>query len=352
MLANSYSSELDMDAGDAPSLQSYFESNPGYVPWTGAEGADSRVVADNTSNTQYVNPWHGSLPGPDYDDPTMFGADGAEIDWSSFGPLPSSSHQHHHNNNTWGHPDPSPVDYFTSGLPASPGGLYTASSVWGSHDQPLYSPHSEAPPLIPAHHAPLVRSVSAENGLSAGSSLDFIRRPNLKHGGSSSEPTSPGNMVLVSSSPVAAALPSNTTKPKRAHKAKAKSVSASKSDAKSKKAAGSCTSSSSHPQQQRGSSSSSSKRKSQSPPLTPGGTPATAAASAEQIRKEAWRICKAEALEMSQRRIMLIEHERGALERETQKLQVNIGRMREAVSREEASLRDAVLKAESLARSY
>ncbi|KAK0734533.1 hypothetical protein B0T26DRAFT_75117 [Lasiosphaeria miniovina] len=274
----------------------------------------------------------------------MFGADGAEIDWSSFGPMPSS----HHHHNTWSHPDPSPVDYFTSGLPASPGGLYAAGSVWGSHDQPLYSPHSEAPPFIATHHTPLIRSVSAENGLSAGSGLDFTRRPNLKHGGSSSEPASPGNMALVSSSPVAAALPSNTTKPKRAHKAKAKSVSASKSDARSKRAAGSSISSS-HPQQQSGSSS---KRKSQSPPLTPGGTPAAAAASAEQIRKEAWRICKAEALEMSQRRIMLIEHERGALERETQKLQVNIGRMREAVNREEANLRDAVLKAESLARSY
>ncbi|KAK0730975.1 hypothetical protein B0H67DRAFT_548815 [Lasiosphaeris hirsuta] len=72
----------------------------------------------------------------------------------------------------------------------------------------------------------------------------------------------------------------------------------------------------------------------------------------EQIKREAWRICKAEALEMSQRRIKLLEHEHGALERETQQLQVNIGIMRDAVMREHMGLEDAVSRAEKLSSSY
>ena len=56
----------------------------------------------------------------------------------------------------------------------------------------------------------------------------------------------------------------------------------------------------------------------------------------EQIRREVWGRCKAEALEMSQRRMMLQDHEHGALERETQRLQVNLGLMREAARRDQA----------------
>jgi len=56
----------------------------------------------------------------------------------------------------------------------------------------------------------------------------------------------------------------------------------------------------------------------------------------ERISREAWERCKAETWELSQRRMMLLDHEQGALERETQRLQVNMGRMREAVAREQA----------------
>lgn len=65
----------------------------------------------------------------------------------------------------------------------------------------------------------------------------------------------------------------------------------------------------------------------------------------EQIRREAWERCKAEAWEMSQRRMMLLDHEQGALERETRKLQVNIGRMREAVARDKAEQEEAADRA-------
>ncbi|EAQ92954.1 predicted protein [Chaetomium globosum CBS 148.51] len=65
----------------------------------------------------------------------------------------------------------------------------------------------------------------------------------------------------------------------------------------------------------------------------------------EQIRREAWERCKAEANEMLQRRMMLMDHEHGALERETQRLQVNLSLMREAARREQAEEEEQVAKA-------
>ncbi|KAK1757884.1 hypothetical protein QBC47DRAFT_459325 [Echria macrotheca] len=71
----------------------------------------------------------------------------------------------------------------------------------------------------------------------------------------------------------------------------------------------------------------------------------------EHIRREAWRICEAEAREMSERRVMLLEHEGGALERETAKLQISVSAMREAVAREQRELERAVEMAERLSSS-
>jgi hypothetical protein len=51
----------------------------------------------------------------------------------------------------------------------------------------------------------------------------------------------------------------------------------------------------------------------------------------EQIRREAWQRCRAETTELSQRRLLLLDHVQGAREREAQRLQVNMGLMREAV---------------------
>ncbi|KAK0657041.1 hypothetical protein B0T16DRAFT_400779 [Cercophora newfieldiana] len=82
------------------------------------------------------------------------------------------------------------------------------------------------------------------------------------------------------------------------------------------------------------------------PPLTNTMSPS------EQIRREAWRICKSEAMEMSQRRMKLLEHEHGALERETQKLQANIGQLRDAITEETKQLEVALAKAERLSASY
>ncbi|KAK3902980.1 hypothetical protein C8A05DRAFT_33294 [Staphylotrichum tortipilum] len=70
------------------------------------------------------------------------------------------------------------------------------------------------------------------------------------------------------------------------------------------------------------------------PPKTLGGVlPANVdpRVASERIKREAWERCKAEAAEMLQRRMMLRDHEHGALEREAQRLQVNLGLMREKV---------------------
>ncbi|KAK3300721.1 uncharacterized protein B0H64DRAFT_381615 [Chaetomium fimeti] len=65
----------------------------------------------------------------------------------------------------------------------------------------------------------------------------------------------------------------------------------------------------------------------------------------EQICREARERSRAEALEMSQRRMMLLDHEQGALERETQRLQVNLSLMREAARREKAGLEEEEARA-------
>jgi len=68
---------------------------------------------------------------------------------------------------------------------------------------------------------------------------------------------------------------------------------------------------------------------------------------AEQIGREAWRVCKSEALEMSNRR-KLLEHQRTVLEQETENLQFKVGLMREAISKEQRELEEAVTRAERL----
>lgn len=52
---------------------------------------------------------------------------------------------------------------------------------------------------------------------------------------------------------------------------------------------------------------------------------------------------------MSERRMKLLEHEGGALERETARLQISVSAMRDAVGREHAELWRAVEMAEKLA---
>lgn len=202
------------------------------------------------------------------------------------------------------------------------------------------------------HRPSLTRSISADNGLAYGSTglhPDFYstKLP-------ASAPTSP---ALEAGDAASATTP-------RSKGSKSSSKSSKKSDSKSR----TNTSSSEKQSSKRKPSVSTSK-----PPklnsaaaeqyyqaqLTARFGPKLSAMSAgnspvttDQIRREAWRICKAEALEMSQRRMKLLEHEHGALERETEQLQVNIRIMREAVEREHLGLEDAVSRAERMSSSY
>ncbi|KAK4167114.1 hypothetical protein QBC43DRAFT_286032 [Cladorrhinum sp. PSN259] len=181
------------------------------------------------------------------------------------------------------------------GWPQTPNDPSTCS--W---EQPLPSPHSEIPPY---------------------SQFPFL-------------PTQPQQPATVPSSSI-----SGSTKAKSKGKGKAPVLKpAKKSDASSPKAR-------------------STKRKSPSPAskaatphigiFPPNVDPKKAS---EKMQREAWEKAKMEALAMSQRRLMLLDHERGALDRETQKLQVNIGLMRESVARQHSELQEAISKAERLNR--
>ncbi|KAK4183399.1 hypothetical protein QBC35DRAFT_418996 [Podospora australis] len=70
-------------------------------------------------------------------------------------------------------------------------------------------------------------------------------------------------------------------------------------------------------------------------------------AASEKLQREAWERCKSEAASMSRRRELLLSS-RTELQKETQKLQANIGHLREAVAREHEQLKEAVRMAARL----
>lgn len=61
----------------------------------------------------------------------------------------------------------------------------------------------------------------------------------------------------------------------------------------------------------------------------------------QKLQREAWERCKTEAASMSRRRELLLSS-RTELQKETHKLQINIGQLREAVAREHEQLKEAV----------
>jgi hypothetical protein len=70
---------------------------------------------------------------------------------------------------------------------------------------------------------------------------------------------------------------------------------------------------------------------------------------AEQVRREAWRVCKAEAIEQSQRRLAL-EKGRAVIERESRETQANLALIREATLKSYLELEETVARAEKLTR--
>lgn len=262
--------------------------------------------------------------------------------------------------NGWAPAEAQPMaqDYFGS-IPLRP------------NHNPLYSPYSEESVF---DYNVVKRSTSVEDGLIPG--YQPVDRPPLKTKQSTSEPTSPAYTAKgANKSSKLKAKPSSTTK------------STKKTDNKTNASAGRTTTTTTQPPK-----GSSSKRKAPHSPARvpdsynntvngqiipngpqiqqaipgsmnpmmqqqPLGYPLSAIATApdpraasEQIGKEAWRVCKAQALEMAQRRVQLLEHESGALERETELLQHNMRLMRETIASEQANLEEALRRAERLKR--
>ncbi|KAK3362347.1 hypothetical protein B0T25DRAFT_4338 [Lasiosphaeria hispida] len=332
MKSEAFPDDMHMDMNQIPMLPpSSLDPNVDhdYVPWT---HANSHSVYSSSPSTEFGAAWSYSQ-----DDPSMFSSATTGASWShGYEPAPTSS--------TWTPSvNPSSAGGYTGGYPST--------APWRSSDQPLLSPYSGGASSL--HRPALMRSASAGNGL-GGDSPNFIpSRP------SATAPVSPASYQGTGrDSPASAGQPKSRRDPRSTSKASKKSDSKSRGSSTSKQTG--------------------SKRKSSSPPAQMHGIPSGGneeyyqnqlnarfghtvgvlplnldpRVTSEQIKREAWRICKAEALEMSQRRIKLLEHEHGALERETQQLQVNIGIMRDAVMREHIGLEDAVSRAEKLSSSY
>lgn len=269
------------------------------------------------------------------DDPSMLCPSSEATTWSSYEPT-----------TTWA-PSVNPSSassYSTITHPVSSTGFSSSNNTWGPSDQASLSAYSE--PTTYGERPSLSRSVSADNSTNyMGYGTDYS--PSTARI-SSTAPASPAE-YLASDTVSIGSQSKNRNSTKTGPKKSAKSTS-EKSSSSKRKASKSATSVAANI--------TTTERDSEAQLLarfghmmsplgkTPNLTPS------EQIRREAWRICKSEAAEMSQRRMKLLEHEHGALERETQKLQANIGQLREAITHETRQLEVALEKAERLSSSY
>jgi len=236
--------------------------------------------------------------------------------------------------------------YSTVTHPLSSTGFSSSNSTWGPSDQASLSAYSE--PTTYGERPSLSRSVSADNSTNyLGYGTDYS--PSTARI-SSTAPDSPAE-YLASDTVSTGSQSKIRTNTKTASKKSVKSTSeksssskrkASKSHAATSTAANITTTERDYEAQLLARFGHMMSPLGKTPNLTP----------SEQIRREAWRICKSEAAEMSQRRMKLLEHEHGALERETQKLQANIGQLREAITQETRQLEVALQKAERLSSSY
>ncbi|KAL2129710.1 hypothetical protein VTI74DRAFT_7409 [Chaetomium olivicolor] len=260
--------------------------------------------------------WQRGLPLTTYDAPTMFGPELNGEVWPTYGMVPK--------NGVW---DPS-----TNGSPSQgPHGTTWAASpsetletlstsTWSPSDQPLPSPMSEAQSYV-LTQSPVVGNASTMRRASSTIPSPLTSRPD--------SPAASANRSLPTLAPKPKSKPKRNPKPsqppsKRPVNAdptptpRPRTLKRHRSDAPSI-------------------ASSTNTATSASTTTTLGGVlPANVdpRVASEQIRREAWERCRAEAHEMSQRRMMLLDHERGALDREAQRLQLNLGRMREAAKGE------------------
>ncbi|KAK3694394.1 hypothetical protein B0T22DRAFT_477146 [Podospora appendiculata] len=356
MLANYYpatSIHVAMPAGEAPDFQMSSDepalwANPdNFLPWADTTAHAHSSAYGSNPGAQFVDTWRGGVPPSGHGNATVLNQAADDTAWLAYGQMPAAT------------------DYFGMPSQISSAGAVFPETAWDAHDQPLFSPYSEVPPSI--INNTVKRSSSVEDGF--GGSLD----------GTSFDAIPRWNDMSGPASPNAAPETSAKSKGKSKSKPKSKPIStktASKTDSRSRTGASAAGSGSGSGSGSTKGQSGTHKRKSSQASELPPAPPAAELVSqiyrvaSEKIGREAWRICKAEAREMAQRRGQLLEHESGALERETQQLQLNVsmlretasrqqmqtwllqanvGGLRDTVSRQQMDLEDAIRRAELLA---
>lgn len=254
-------------------------------------------------------------------------------------------------NPSWSHYESSPWAPTVNPSSASPYSTMTqpptafSDSPWGMSDQTPLSAYSE--PSTYSECPPLSRSVSADNhpcmmdyNTDYSPSMSVARM-------TSTAPASPGKYLGSDTASV-------SSQPKPRPKSKPTSK---KSTAKSEKSSAKRKRNSKTPVAAAVSNTTTTEQDYEAQLLARFG-PMMAPLSkkshltpSEQIRREAWRICKSEVMDMSQRSMKLLEHDHGALERETQKLQATITQLRDEIEQETRQLEVALTKVEKLSAS-
>ncbi|KAM7200174.1 hypothetical protein V8F20_005392 [Naviculisporaceae sp. PSN 640] len=260
------------------------------------------------------------------------------------------------NNNTWGQPISTsaadqawgnPYDYgsvndhhhqFQTSRDASPNEDYFGNvdyssqdpthASWDANDQPMFSPYSEVPPQI--------------GGLANSTNMAISPMHHPQHPYSSAQIPQSTTASLSASPPNPTAVSSSTKSSKSSKSKSSPKTSNATTSSKSK----STTSSSNKRKASSGSGSSSSK---QTRELNKMHLPQEVhRIASEHISREAWRICKAEAIEMEQRRVQLLQNGSGKLEREMLEQRQHLNMIRQGVMREQGVLEDALRRAERL----
>ncbi|KAK0663908.1 hypothetical protein QBC41DRAFT_329101 [Cercophora samala] len=323
--------ESDLPCNQAPMYQTYPQDAFAYGQWSNATYPTMNPTA------QFDGVWqegaHQVQPMTTYDMPTMFHTSD-DVAWPTQEQIPAESFSHSPTTTT------SPVVYQGqstewNSMPPQESGYPSGTWMSNHQPQPNPSPLSEAPSY--GNYTFNHRTPSDYEPQSAASRAPFSQQHSFD--------------ARDSSSPVASTT-APVSKPKTKGKGKSTVSKPSKKTAETSKARASSGTKRKSPAP---STKSNSSENSKPPPpflgiFPPDVDPREASA---KMQREAWERCKNEAMVMSQRRLLLLDHERGALERETQKLQDNLALMREAAAREHGQLKEAVRKAERLdARGY
>lgn len=233
-------------------------------------------------------------------------------------------------NQAWGNPyDYGSVNnhYIQTSRDASPNDDYfgavdyssqdPSQASWDPNDQPMFSPYSEVPPQI------------GGLGNSTNMPISPMNPPHQHHPYSSAQ--------IPSTASQSASPPTNPTTAQQSSTKSTKSKSSPKASTSTTKSKSSSTSSSS--------SSSKQARDLNNKMHLPQEVHRIAS---EHISREAWRICKAEAIEMEQRRVQLLQNGSSKLEREMLEQRQHLNMIRQGVMREQGVLEDALRRAENL----